>query len=419
MFDITSLTESAGKAAGADPQLASDDELFDTVLGLEQIRRRVDAAEAHALAELEARGSTDIEFGLRTATWLAREAKLPRNCASTRVTVANQLRVHLDETDEQLADGRVSAAHARVMATAASNPRVGHQIVEMQSDLLAEAQLLAFEPWARQVAMITELLDQDGGHDPDHDLASNKLHFEDGFDRATRVLGTLTGDHAEIVRQGIETRADVLFRRCVEDHKVCPEIEVPHRDTLRAMALVELIREAQGVDLSSTRAPKTDVTLVLNAGAPETASTPDGVRLADGTTRLLCCDAAFTPIVIDNLGIPLDMGREQRLATEHQRRAAALRDGGCTFPGCYAPHTWVDMHHIVLWIKGGLTNLEDLLSLCRRHHGVVHRKGWTVHADDEGRFWIQTPSYRRFWCQRNGRIPDGPPPPPVIPTLSA
>ena len=48
------------------------------------------------------------------------------------------------------------------------------------------------------------------------------------------------------------------------------------------------------------------------------------------------------------------------------RRALALRDKGCTHPGCTRPHHWCDSHHIIHWAIGGPTSLDNLVLLCRR-----------------------------------------------------
>jgi hypothetical protein len=74
----------------------------------------------------------------------------------------------------------------------------------------------------------------------------------------------------------------------------------------------------------------------------------------------------------------LDVGRASRLATPAQRIALAARDQGCRFPGCDRPPGWVDAHHIEEWLRGGKTDLEDLISLCRFHHRLVHEGGWTL-----------------------------------------
>jgi hypothetical protein len=41
----------------------------------------------------------------------------------------------------------------------------------------------------------------------------------------------------------------------------------------------------------------------------------------------------------------------------------------------------VDIHHLDAWAKGGLTNVDRLLSLCRYHHHKVHEGHWTVEFD--------------------------------------
>ena len=40
--------------------------------------------------------------------------------------------------------------------------------------------------------------------------------------------------------------------------------------------------------------------------------------------------------------------------------------------------TFTNVHHIVPWKSGGRTDLDNLALLCLFHHGMVHRKGWTM-----------------------------------------
>ena len=53
------------------------------------------------------------------------------------------------------------------------------------------------------------------------------------------------------------------------------------------------------------------------------------------------------------------------------RRAAEVRDGGCVFAGCGAPSWWCDVHHLLEWIDGGETSLENSALLCERHSHLV------------------------------------------------
>jgi hypothetical protein len=64
------------------------------------------------------------------------------------------------------------------------------------------------------------------------------------------------------------------------------------------------------------------------------------------------------------------------------RRAIALRDGGCQFPGC--DNQIVDAHHVVHGADGGETCRDNLVSLCRGHHTFVHEGGAQVSAVDGG-----------------------------------
>ena len=61
----------------------------------------------------------------------------------------------------------------------------------------------------------------------------------------------------------------------------------------------------------------------------------------------------------------------------------ARRDKGCRVPGCpYCEFT--NVHHMNHWIRGGLTNLDNLITLCGRHHNAVHELGWSILGDANG-----------------------------------
>ena len=142
----------------------------------------------------------------------------------------------------------------------------------------------------------------------------------------------------------------------------------------------------------------------MDASEPMTARTPDGVRLADGTTRLLCCDPVWHPLVRDHKGKAIHLASPSRFATPDQRRTSTVRDGGCVFPGCDAPPSWVDLHHVVHHHPDdGPTKLANLASLCRHHHGVTHRKGWSMTASEDEWFTWTTPGGRILHSQRHGR----------------
>lgn len=108
----------------------------------------------------------------------------------------------------------------------------------------------------------------------------------------------------------------------------------------------------------------------------------DGAALPRLTAERLVCDASVVRLVEDSRGNVLDVGRRRRTIPTLLRRALRLRDHGCRFPGCTNRH--VDGHHVRPWSQGGATSLDNLCSLCRRHHTYVHELGFRLERTATG-----------------------------------
>src|SRR6266540_3096448 len=103
------------------------------------------------------------------------------------------------------------------------------------------------------------------------------------------------------------------------------------------------------------------------------------------------------------LGAPaelLDLGRATRVISPALRRALAVRDGGCAAPGCDRPPPWTDAHHLVHWLHGGPTSLDNLVLLCRTHHRAVHEGGWRLGRDPASGQVTLAPPTRHYANQR-------------------
>jgi hypothetical protein len=86
----------------------------------------------------------------------------------------------------------------------------------------------------------------------------------------------------------------------------------------------------------------------------------------------------------------LALGRRRRRPNAAIRRAARERDTcRCRFPGCESRR--IDLHHIAHWINGGRTDLDNLISLCKYHHMLVHDRGYLIAAKTGGTFAFYRP----------------------------
>jgi hypothetical protein len=121
--------------------------------------------------------------------------------------------------------------------------------------------------------------------------------------------------------------------------------------------------------------------LLAKAGLAETA---DGSQLTSDQLLRIADEAEIWPTIINRDGVPLALGRSRRLASSGQTMALIARDAGCSFPGCTHPPSWCDRHHVLDWILGGCTDLDNLTLLCRYHHTHFLQKGWTCRINADG-----------------------------------
>ncbi len=112
--------------------------------------------------------------------------------------------------------------------------------------------------------------------------------------------------------------------------------------------------------------------------------------ISPATARRLSCDASLTTVLEDENGKVLNIGRRSRTVPSRIRKALALRDTTCRFPGC-THHRHVDAHHIKHWADGGETKLDNLVTLCRYHHRLLHQGEFEIRRDEKGlRFFTET-----------------------------
>jgi len=134
-------------------------------------------------------------------------------------------------------------------------------------------------------------------------------------------------------------------------------------------------------ETSAGRAPR--------AGDPADPADPARCHVEDGpgvsvsTAQMVSCTAALSWMQHGADGSVLRLGRRRRRPSAAIRRAARERDTGrCRYPGCESRR--VDLHHIQYWSNGGRTDLDNLISLCKYHHTLVHDRGYIIATADGG-----------------------------------
>ena len=86
-----------------------------------------------------------------------------------------------------------------------------------------------------------------------------------------------------------------------------------------------------------------------------------------------------------SVNLPLDLGKPTETVPPWLRKAIALRDQHCGFPGCDVPPEYCHVHHIVPRAEGGPTSLENCMLGCGFHHLIViHRWGWRITLNRDG-----------------------------------
>src|SRR4030088_651344 len=138
-------------------------------------------------------------------------------------------------------------------------------------------------------------------------------------------------------------------------------------DQRMADALVEIITHGgkHDVQLQVTSSVETLLGLVGAQGAEMEFSLP----ISSKTVERGACDCSVTRVLMQD-SVVIDVGRAKRVISGPTKRALRARDGHCTWPGCERPASWCDGHHLVSWIHGGSTNLDQLVLLCHKHYRV-------------------------------------------------
>ncbi|SDE56434.1 protein of unknown function [Blastococcus fimeti] len=345
---------------------------------------------ARTTRQCEVSGAAEHDGKATMASWLRGHHRLSQGEAGRLVRTGRTLE-KMPTLAAAAKAGAVSAEAVSVIAPVvaeANLARAGAQGVDVAAidALLTEVAVTSSHADLRQaVGHYLARLDPDGA-EPDP-TEQRSLRFTTHTDGSLAFHGTLDAVCGEKFQAAIEsilqasrpagdtrTRAqqagDALVQLC---------------DNALASGSLPILRGHKphiGVLIDHEDLMDTTSAAGVGAGAGRTGF---GGIISAAKARWLACDGNVTRIVIGPEGQPLDFGQTRRLFPPHLRRAIEVRDRHCVFAGCDAPSYWCDVHHVVHWIDGGDTCLDNGALLCERHHTKVHH-GFRIERQPDGRW---------------------------------
>lgn len=317
------------------------------------------------------------QWGIKScAHWLTWACSVAPGAAREYVRVASAL-VDLPLLDAAFAAGRLSYSKVRAVTRVAD--RVAEQTLLDQALVHTASQLERVVRGYRKA---------DGAGADQQRLRRARWYFDE--DGMLLLSARLPADEGAIVVAALEqARQGGGVDGSKEDAAEQPTAEQEAGSA--ADALVMLAQDALAAGPGDSSGDDRHL-LVLHVDAAVLTSddgkdeVPDGgpCRIENGpgveraTAERIACDASLLALINSALpGQQLRLGRKTRKISPAQRRALRIRDGGCMFPGCHR-RRHLEAHHVTHWLRGGVTDLDNLVLLCRRHHMAIHEEGFTV-----------------------------------------
>jgi hypothetical protein len=355
--------------------------LPEVVRGLVAVGHRVHAAQLDAVGAFDAAGVAAGTAQRSTKRWVEHHTRASAGQAAGLVSVARAVRDHLPATRDALAAAQVSAAHVGAIAAVVRTVGVEHARAA-EPVLLGLAR--AAEPGVvrRAAAHLHATLDPDGAQAGlDRVYARRGVRLSVVGTRAY-VDGVLDVESAEVLALAL---MPLMAPGPGDDRSAAAR---------RADALVDLARRALDAgELPVLGGQRPHLSVVVDAAALAegrgAATLPwTGVAVPVATVARWGCDARLRPVwaAVTRRGgwVPLAVGRSSRTVTAGQLVALRVRDGGCVYPGCARTAAFCDAHHVIHWAQGGVTDLDNLVLLCRHHHRTLHAGQWRLDPLDTG-----------------------------------
>jgi hypothetical protein len=371
--------------------LVTDDQVLNRTALLVAVRNAADAELTRTVRKAENMQAAERDGLKSMRSWLRGHVRLSARAAAQIVGNGRALEA-LPAVAAAFAAGAITAEQVAVIAPVAAvdvQAEAVGQGVDLGAIDAALTDVATTQVHAALGAVVQrflDLLDPDGPEpDPTEDRALSIARHADGSVSGRFELDAVGGEKVCAVLESM-----VQANRPAGDQRTRAQQNadafVQWADNTLAAGQAPILRTVKPhvvvrVDLDD---------LVDPTVGPGAAHTWFGAQISAARARWLACDGDISRVVFGPDGHSLDLGRTHRVVPRQLRRAVELRDERCVFAGCDAPSYWCDVHHLIHWIDGGETNLENSALLCERHHTKVHH-GFRVEREPDGRWRTYRP----------------------------
>jgi hypothetical protein len=340
-----------------------------------------------AVVELDRRKAWRVDGATSMVAWLVQRCGVSAATAREWVSAAAKLR-SLPKISDALAKGKLSFDQVKPLV----------EVAQPETD--AELAQQATHWSAKQVRELATATRNQSDQQASSSYARRFLRFDD---RRRGISGVLPDDQYAVVKRSLLARASSRLRdRTPFDQRMADALhEVCKRDldggdtTQRRTAREEPnLPESRAGGMRRNR-PTVVVhaDMALLAGGEGSAELDVLGPVSREVARRLACDAKVLVSADGPNGQSLSLGRTRRDPSDVQRIEIRRRDKGCRFPGC--SHTeFTDVHHVVHWVDGGRTDLDNLVELCDQHHRSVHEMQWKISGDANVELVFRSPTGR-------------------------
>jgi len=370
------VEEVLGMAGGADRE----------ILGLVELIAQAEAALVERVGAFDAAEGWAADGAYSFACWLRARSDLSRAESSQLGRFARLLRM-MPVTEQALRDGKISVAKARVLA-GVINERTEQSFLEQEQFLVEQVAGLSVDDTKEAMRYWKRLADQ-SGPDPS-DPAGNWARLSHGFGGRYHLEGNFDQVSGAILKATLDAITDKMH----QDGRFADLSGSENTASRRyADALMEMCNRSTGRNPNQPAVnPEIIIVVPLHALTDDQPDPFDPPTVIDGghvalrdVLRFMLIGAGVSPLIVDDCGRPLNLGRRRRLRTRDQWIAGTVRDRGCVVPGCDRPAAWTRFHHQKWWKRDhGPTDMVNLPSACSHHHHLIHDKGWDIQPLPDG-----------------------------------